>query len=243
MLLALAALFLAGEAAAYVPSSAVVAGELARANRKAGRAHSLVLSVALNDANGRTIARGELATDPGGMARLELDGSGRRVRHLLRGGEHLAAADGQLIGQPAPYLAPLFLLQAASGPRIGSSLASLGGARGETVLGRHEGEVCWVLGGRDLPPPANDSASRAGSSGRKASVWVTREGSRVVRIDRLDGTRYVLGPEVAFQGVRLPRYIRVERPGVPAARLEVLGARRGRFDAATTFGMEWLLGR
>lgn len=230
-------------AGAWVPSAGVVASQLARANRAAGRSHSLVLSVALRDGRDRVVARGELRSDPAGMARLEIEGgSGRVERHLVRGGEHLAASGGTLLAQPAPYLPPLFFLQAGSATPVLSSLASLGGSS-ETVLGRHEGEVCWVLGGRDLAPPANESAAQYGTPGRKAALWITREGSRLVRVDRLDGTRFWLGPEETFAGVVLPKWIRIERPGVPPARLEILDARRARFDVPDTFGVDWLLGR
>jgi hypothetical protein len=241
---AVAWLLLAGAASAYVPSASTIGQEVARANRRAGRAHSLVLSVALRSEDGGTIARGELLSDPGGVARLELSGSDGRVeRHLLRGGEHLAASGGGLLAQPAPYLPPLFLLQVASGGRLLAALASLGGSADETALGRQDEQICYVLGGRDLRPAANESAAQFGSSGRKAAVWVVRDDFRVVRIDRLDGSGYLFGPEQAFGGVTLPQWIRIERPGVPTTRLEILAARQDRFDLPVTFGMDWLLGR
>ena len=242
--LAAATLWFAVGAAAWVPVAATLGGEVARVNRSAGRSHSLILSVALRGEGDRSIGNGELATDPRGLARLELRSSGGRVeRHLLRGGEHLAASGDSLLSQPWPVLPPLFFLQVGSGDRLLSGLVSLGGSVEETVLGRHEDAVCYVLGGRDLAPAANASASEFGSAGRKAAVWIERDSFRIVRIDRLDGTRYLLGPERDVGGTRLPGSIRIERPGVPPVQLEILDARRGRFDLATTFGMDWLLGR
>lgn len=143
---------------------------------------------------------------------------------------------------PAPYLPPLFLLQATSGDRVRTGLLSLGGRTDEVVLGRHADAVCWVMGGRDLPPPANASAALVGTPGPKASLWVTRDDFRIVRIDRLDGTRFLLGPLRSYEGVELPEWIQIERPGVPTTRLEILAARPGRFDDAS-FGTAWLQGR
>ena len=233
----------AGHAAAFVPAAGKITAQVAQGNRKAGRNHSLVLSVALRGADDRTLAQGELLTDPRGVARLELSGGGNLERHLLRGGQRQAARAGSLLSQPAPWLPPVFLLQASSGDRLLSGLVSLGGRPEEVVLGRIGDTLCWVLGGRDLPPPANESAAMVGSPGPKAALWVEREGFRMVRIDLLDGTRYELGPERSFDGIVLPEWVRIERPGVPATRLEILAARRGRFELAVTFGDDWLLGR
>ena len=232
-----------GEAWAFVPPIGKIVDQVARANRAAGRAHSLVLSVALRSGDDRTLAQGELATDSRGLARLELTGNGGGERHLLRGGEHLAARHGSMISGPAPYLPPIFLLQAGNGDRLLSGVLSQGASGDETVLGRHDGAVCYVLGGRDLQPAGNASASEVGSAGPKSAVWVTRDGYRIVRIDHSDGTRFVLGPARDFGGATLPEWIRIERPGVPTTRLEILSARRSRFDLAVTFGMDWLLER
>jgi hypothetical protein len=240
--LALAAVvLLASQAAAFVPPAGKIADEVARANRAAGRAHSLELSVALRDAEGRTLAQGELLSDSRGVARLELAGSGER--HLLRGGEYLAARGGTMISGPAPWLPPVFLLQAGNGDRLLSGILSQGAVGDETVLGRHEDTLCYVLGGRDLPPPANESARLFGSPGPRSAVWVERDAFRIVRIDHADGTRFVFGPPRAHGDVTLPEWIRIERPGMPTTRLEILSARRGRFDLAVTFGTSWLLGR
>jgi hypothetical protein len=233
----------AGDARAFVPPVGKIADQVARANRSAGRAQSLVLSVALRAADGDTLAQGELWSDARGVARLELAAGGTVERHLLRGGQHLAARNGARIPDPAPYLPPLFLLQAGNGDRVLSGVLSIGASAEETVLGRHDGEVCYVIGGRDLPPPANESASLVGSPGPKASLWVERESWRIVRVDRLDGTRYVLGPPRDHGDVTLPAWVRVERPGAAPARLEVLSARAGRFDLSGSFGTDWLLGR
>jgi len=233
----------ATEARAYVPPVGKIAGEVARANRKAGRDRALVLSVALRGEGGRTLGQGELLSDPRGLARLELTGSSGEERHLLRGGEHRAARGGSLLSGPAPWLPPLYLLQTGSGERLLSALLSLGASPTETVLGRLDETVCYVLGGRDLAPPANESAALVGSPGPKAAVWVERESFGIVRIDLRDGTRFVLGPPREHADVTLPEWIAIERPGVPPTRLEILDARSGRFDPAVTFGDDWLLGR
>jgi hypothetical protein len=234
---------LGADAAAFVPKIEKITQQVAAANRRAERDHELVLSVVLRDRDDRKLAQGELLSDPRGLARLELSDGGTLERHVLRGGNHMAARGGELLSGPSPYLPPLFLLQAGSGSRVLSGLLSLGGSGEETVLGRHEGEVCYVLGGRDLAPPANESAAAFGSAGPKAAVWVTRDDWRIVRIDGADGTRWVLGPLRELGETTLPEWVRIERPGVPTVRLEILGARRGRFDPATTFGSDWLLGR
>lgn len=234
---------MAAEAHAFVPPVGKIATEVARANRAAGRAHSLVLSVALRDSDDRTLAQGELLTDARGVARLELSGSGAAERHLLRGGEHLAARGGARISGPSPYLPPIFLLQAGNGDRLLSGVLSQGASGNETVLGRHDGAVCYVIGGRDLSPAANESASQVGSPGPKSAVWVARDGFRIVRIDHADGTRFVLGPPREHGGITLPEWIRIERAGVPALRLEILAARRASFDLAVTFGTDWLVER
>jgi len=233
----------AADARAFVPPLGKIVEQVARANRAAGRAQSLVLRVALRGSDERTLAQGELWTDARGVARLELSAGGTRERHLLRGGEHLASRGGSLISGPAPYLPPLFLLQAGNGDRLLAGVLSHGVSGDETVLGRHEGVICYVLGGRDLPPPANASASRVGSPGPKSAVWVARDGYRIVRIDHADGTHYVMGPPRDHGGVTLPEWVRIERPGVAPARLEILSARGGRFDLATDFDRGWLLER
>ncbi|MBW2447990.1 MAG: hypothetical protein JRG83_18990, partial [Deltaproteobacteria bacterium] len=69
-----------------------------------------------------------------------------------------------MISGPAPYLPPIFLLQAGNGDRLLSGVLSQGASGDETVLGRHDGAVCYVLGGRDLQPAGNASASEVGSA-------------------------------------------------------------------------------
>jgi len=235
--------FVAAEAAAWVPPASKIVDRVASANRKAGRSNALAISVALGGEGDRNLARGELLSDPRGVARLELASSfGTTERHLLRGGEYLAARGGSLLAMPPPYLPPLFLLQASSSDRVRTGLLSLGGLADEVVLGRHEGAICWVMGGRDLSPPANASAALVGSPGPKAAIWVTRDGFRIIRIDRLDGTRFLLGPPRSYDGIELPQWIQIDRPGVPTTRLEILAARPGRFDDAS-FGTDWLQGR
>jgi hypothetical protein len=233
----------AASAAAFVPTAGKVVFHVARVNRSEGRAHPLELSVALRGADGETLGRGELLTDPRGLARLEIAVDGAVERHLVRGGEYLAARDGVRLPAPAPWLPPLFFLQAGAGDVLMSALISLGADPEERVLGRLGEEVFWVVGGRDLPPPANESAAQVGSAGPKAALWVSRDDFRVARIDRLDGTHYRIGPLRDHGDVKLPEWVRIERPDGPPARLEILSARRGRFDLAVTFGVDWLLSR
>jgi hypothetical protein len=241
-ILGVALALVAGAAAAFVPTSGKIAFQAAKRNRAEGRAHPFELAVTLRDATGDVVGRGTLLSDPRGLARLELETSGGRTqRHLVRGGEYQAAVDGRLVAAPEPWLPPLFLLQAGSGDVLMSALLSLGAAPEETVLGRLGDAVCYVVGGRDLPPPANASAAQVGSPGPKAAIWVERDGFDVVRIDRLDGTRFVLGPLREQDGARLPEWVRIERPSAAPARLEIRSARRARPEPARDFGMEWLL--
>jgi hypothetical protein len=233
----------AGDSRAFVLPVDKIVEQVARANRSAGRTQSLVLSVALRDGDDRTLSQGELRTDVRGLARLELSSRGTSERYLLRGGEYFAARGGTTIASPAPYLPPLFLLQAGNGDRLLSGILSLGASGDETVLGRQDGQICYVIGGRDLAPPANDSAALFGSPGPKSAVWVARDDFRIVRIDHVDGTHFVLGPPHEYGDVTLPASVRIEQPGRPAVRLDILSARSGRFDLGATFGTDWLLGR
>jgi hypothetical protein len=62
----------------------------------------------------------------------------------------------------------------------------------------------------------------------------------VVRIDRRDGVRFGFGPTREFEdGIRAPRWIAIEAPGQPMARLEVLRVAPANAPAAA-FGDDWL---
>ena len=78
------------------------------------------------------------------------------------------------------------------------------------------------------------------SSAAQPSLWVDIESFEVVRIDRGDGVRFRFGPSENFDGVRLPRWISIEAPGQPPARLEILKVTPANAPAAS-FTTEWLL--
>ena len=154
-------------------------------------------------------------------------------RHLLQGNNHTASRDGEIIDRPHPFLPPVFLLQATSGAALSAALGSFGVAPGEPVLGRVGEHDCYVFGGR-LPP------DRDGRERRLPSLWVDLTTYEVVRIDRPDGVRFEFGPERSFDGgIRAPRWIRIEAPDQPAARLDIVRIAPATAPAAA-FGSDWL---
>ncbi len=217
---------------AVIPSASRIAGAVAETNRASGRAEPLLLEVSFRIGDGGPAAQGEIATHPTGLARLELQSrKGFVERHLLQGNSHTASRDGQLIANPHPFLPPVFLLQVASGPALSAALASFGIAAQEVALGRIGDRDCYVLGGRLSRAPD-------GSERRLPSVWVDMETFQVLRID-VNGVRYQLGPPQVFQGITAPRWISIEVPGRPTARLDVLRASTAAAPAAA-FGADWL---
>ena len=216
-----------GPAAAGTPNAEKLAGAVAEANRKAGRAKPLLLDVSLRRGEGAPAATGTLATHPTGLARLELHGAEGLERHLLQGSQYSASRDGQLLASPVPLLPPLFLLQADTGAALRAALASFGVAASEAGLGLADDRDCYVIGGRGASP--------------RPSLWVELGSFEVVAIDRADGVRYRFGPTGTFDGVRIPRWIEVAAPGEPPARLEIQRVSRASAPAAA-FGSGWLSG-
>ncbi len=241
MLLAAALLF-GAQAGAFVPPFEKIASRFVSANRKAGRTASLQLEVTFEDPEQGGVATGRMLADPRNLARLELrSADGIVERHLLRGGEYLYAREGRRGAVGDKLLPPLFLLQASSEGSFRSALLSLGGRPDEVVLGRLDATTCYVVGGRDLPPPANESAALVGSTGPKTAVWLELESFAPRRLDLAEGLAYRLGPTLDFDGVELPAWIDVEAQGRPLGRLRIDGAQRARLDLASSFGDGWLL--
>jgi hypothetical protein len=220
-------------ARAVIPTAAKIAKAVAAANRSAGRSEPVLLDVTLTIGEGPPAATGVLATHPTGLARLELRSHlGFVERHLLQGNAHSASRDGVMLDDPRHFLPPVFLLQATSGAALSAALASFGIAAEEAVLGQVGEFDCYVFGGR-LPP------SREREERRLPSMWVDLESYEVVRIDGSDGVRYRFGPSQDFDGIRVPRWVVIEAPGEPPARLDIVRAAPANAPAAA-FGMDWL---
>ena len=71
------------------------------------------------------------------------------------------------------------------------------------------------------------------------SLWVQLDEHEVVQIDRPDGVRFRIGPIVAFEEIRAPRWIAIDEPGQPSARLDILRVAPANAPAAA-FGVDWL---
>lgn len=231
------AVWLAGgppSAGAAIPNAEKISDAVAEANRMGGRAEPLWIDVKLRIGDSPPVASGVLASHPTGLARLELKSSrGFVERHLLQGDAYTASRDGRLLdGRHRPFLPPVFLLQAISGAALRAALASYGVEVEKAVLGRVEEHDCYVLGGRRLRAPD-------GSEPLRASLWVDLVTYEVVRIDRHDGVSFRLGPFEAFGGIRAPRWIHIEAPGQPPARLELERVVPANAPAAA-FGTDWL---
>jgi len=230
---ACAASLVPGRAPAAIPSAEKLAGAVAEANKRAGRAKPLLLDVSLRVGDAAPAATGTLATHPTGLARLELRGEGGLERHLLQGNAYSASRDGVLLPAPRPLLPPIFLLQVDTGASLRAALGSFGVAADEASLGLAADRDCYVIGGR---------APRAlpGLPARPTpSLWVELASHDLVELQRADGVRYRFGPVAAFDGVRMPRWIEVEAPGEPPLRLEVTRVARANAPAAA-FGTDWL---
>ena len=219
---------------AHVPVPERIAAAVAKANRSAGRSQLLELEVALYlGTSEQPSATGELLSDPGGLARLELRAPGGAVeRHLLRGGKLLVGRDGRPVDAPRPFLIPFFLLQAGSGDALRASLLTLGVSVQQVDLGYQDESDCYVVGGR-VP-----SSGPVAQSPRPA-LWVDQESLEVVRVDRGDGVRYRLGSFASFGELRLPSWIEIRDSRGFLARLEITNA-----EAATrppeAFRPAWL---
>jgi hypothetical protein len=234
-LLAAAAWLLSpGPAAAATPSADKLAGAVAEANRKAGRAKALLLEVSLETPDGASSATGTLVTQPTGLARLELRGAEGLERHLLQGSQYAASLNGEMLDSPRPLLPPLFLLQADTGASLRAALASFGVAASETGLGLSDDRDCYVIGGR-RPKLAGGVASAV------PSFWVELGTFEAAVVERADGVRYRFGPQGTFDGVRMPRWVEITAPGASPLRLEIRRVARANAPAAA-FGTSWLSG-
>jgi hypothetical protein len=236
----------AGTAAAGIPSAEKLAGAVAEANRKAGRAKPLLLEVTLRDASGGSLATGTLASHPTGLARLELRTSEGLERHLLQGSQYAASRNGSLLDAPRPLLPPLFLLQADSGASLRAALTSFGVAASGSHLGLADDRDCFVIGDRAPRAAgggpaalARDAPAAAAFEPGTPSIWLEIGSFDWVEIDGLRGVRYRLGPSASFEGVRMPRWVDVQAPGQATLRLEIDRVARANAPAAA-FGMEWL---
>jgi hypothetical protein len=223
-----------GPAAAGTPSSDKLAGAVAEANRKAGRAKPLLLEVSLRVGDAPPSATGTLATHPTGLARLELRGSEGLERHLLQGNRYAASRDGEILTAPRPLLPPLFLLQEDTGSALRAALASFGVAASEIGLGLADGRDCYVFGGRKPQIPGQFAPYLP-------LLWVELGSFEIVAVDRADGARYRFGPSGKFDGVSMPRWIEILTPGELPARLEIQRVAKANAPAAA-FGQDWLSG-
>ncbi len=228
----LSVLALAGVSVAAIPNAKKIAEAVAEMNRTTGRDAPVLLDVSLTVGEGEPAATGVLAAHPTGLARLELRSHrGFVERHLLQGNAYSASRDGQLLDEPRFFLPPVFLLQASSGPALSAALASFGVDPLRAVFGRIGDHDCYVLGGR-LPPTGD------GTEPPLPSLWVDLESHEIVRMD-VPGVRFQFGPSQAFNGIRAPRWISIEAPGRPPARLNVLRATPANAPAAA-FSADWL---
>ena len=224
---------LALPAGGAIPKAERVADAVAEANEDGGRTEPLWIDVQLRIGDSAPVASGVLATHPTGLARLELKStSGFVERHLLQGEAYTASRDGQILEDHRPFLPPVFLLQADSGAALRAALGSYGVDAAQGALGRVGEHDCYVLGGR-LPRMPD------GREPYRPSVWVDQETYEVVRIDRADGVRFHLGPFQSFGGIRAPRWIEIEAPDQPPARLALERVVRASAPAAA-FGTDWL---
>ena len=226
-------LAVATAAGAMIPTAPKIAEAVAEANQMSSRAEPLLIDVVLRIGSGEPAARGQLATHPTGLARLELRSEADFVeRHLLQGDEYRASRDGRLLEKFHPFLPPVFLLQASSGAALAAALESFGVSEQEVVLGRMGDHDCYVFGGR-LPGPPD--AERL-----LPSLWVDVESYDALRIVRADGVEYRLGPVSVFDGIRLPRWIEILAPNGFQARLEVMRVTPANAPAAA-FQVDWLV--
>jgi hypothetical protein len=234
LLVAVAWLVPLGPALAGTPSPDKLAGAVAEANRKAGRAKPLLLEVSLRVGDAPPSATGTLATHPTGLARLELRGSDGIERHLLQGNRYAASRDGEILAAPRALLPPLFLLQEDTGAALRAALASFGVAASEIGLGLADDRDCYVIGVKK-PHIAGQLAPSV------PLLWVELGSFEIVAVDRADGARYRFGPSGRFDGVSMPRWIEIQTPGEPPARLEIQRVAKANAPAAA-FGEDWLSG-
>lgn len=211
-----AGLFAAPGAWSFVPPANKIAEAVARANESAGRAQALELRVVVQDALAQEKGEGRIRTRPSGQAELELLlTDGRVERRWLVGGYELVTRGGEARPPSQPLLPPLALIQVDTGYALLTTLRELGADETRVDLGFEREHDCYVVGGRrELGTPGTPL-------GVDSALWVDVESFEPVRIDREDGSRFHLGPPVAFGGIRFPAFIDVEAPGQPSRRLVV----------------------
>jgi hypothetical protein len=211
-------------ALATVPAADRLLEAASRANREAGRATGLRLTVSLHAqppgvGDEETLATGELLADAAGSARLDLVGAdGSRERQLWRRGTQVAAwRDGQPLANPRPLLPPFAVLQAGQGASLRALLQDLGIPLAPAELGRSGEHDCFVVGGRDR------AAEASGAAGPPA-LWLDAYDFEPVRVDRADGVRFRFGPARRFGDRRIPAWIAAEQGEEPPLYLAVRGA-------------------
>lgn len=73
-----------------------------------------------------------------------------------------------------------------------------------------------------------------------ASLWVNREGYEIRGFETVPGGRVELGPLASFEGMLLPRWIRIEPTEGEPIQFEVVGAQRVQVEPVA-FSDDWLL--
>lgn len=210
---------------AFIPDPETIARAAAKENREAKRAEVLQLDITARRLTADAAqATGTLLASPDSRARLILrHEKGFEERQLRRSGGISAARDGRLLDRPHPLLPPYWVLQARSGNRLLSQLAELGGDPGRIAMGYDGVHDCYVLGGKTA-----------------VSFWVDQDDLSIARIDVAGGVTYRVGPALGPEkGLRVPSWIEIEAPGLPAMRIEVLRARVIEAPAGA-FHPDWL---
>lgn len=145
-------------AQATVPSPERIAEAAAATNHEAHRGQPLRLDLRVQIGERPSVAAGVLLSDPAGRVRLELrGGEGLVERHLMLGGQTLAARDGVLLQDHRFFLPPLYVLQADEGESLRQVLEGLDVDVDRVGLAQCGDEDCLVVGdvGREIPrrPP------------------------------------------------------------------------------------------
>lgn len=169
------------------------------------------------------VATGTLWSHPDGRVGLELQaGAGFVERHVLRGGVLRASRDGQPLEAPRPFLPPFPLFQPRSSGALQGALRGLGVDPEQLALGYEGASDCYVVGGR----------------GGGAALWIDQMTLDPVRFDRGDGVEWRLGPIQAGEELSLPGSIQITAPGLPPARLVILGGAKA--EALPVLDRSWL---
>ncbi len=258
----------AAAAQAFVPSAERVEGAIAETNSAALRNKPLRLELSLSISGGAPVARGELITHPQGLARIELrTAKGLVERHVLQGTEHRASRGGRPLGEPRPFLPPLFLLQAESATTLRAALRSYGVRVDAIGLAPCGARDCFVIGDprRNVPPwppvegpdaePAAEEADPGvdqiealtvidpmgedGPTVPRTRIWVDNQTYELLRVDFEQGTSVRMGPPAVFEKIRFPKWIQIEDPTRGAARFEITRVAPVSAPAAA-FGDAWL---